>query len=399
MQIILNILAIDWSTLETRVGGERVANLLWCVGIILATLVLKKPLTRLIAKMIAAISNRFTDKSHSKLFCELVHSPLESLIQTILFYVAVNQLGILLNQFALHRYKGKSDTLAIRIGDVTDHIFLFCTILFSTLLLSRVIDFIYRVQQDNAIEEGNRERQQLLPLVKEMAKLLLWTIGVFWVLGTVFHVNIPALITGLGIGGVAIALAAKESVENFFAAFTILTDKPFHAGDSIKLGSLEGTVERIGFRSTRLRNADGSAYIIPNKKLVNENLENLSFRNMRRVKLPVSIKYGMSYTDLQKMLTDITQRVASMPEVVQPVEVTIDNFGENVFQVIISYHLAHPLSGNISLNEIKHNITLTAYDVISGFTNTAAIAPTAPDAKANEHGDEEHDASKEDNLL
>jgi MscS family membrane protein len=394
--LLLNILAIDWSTLETRVGGERVTNILWCVGIILGTLLIKKRLTRAIARLIAAISNRFTDKSHSKMFCELVHRPLESLIQTILFYVAVNQLGILLNQFALHRYKGKSDALAIRIGDITDHIFLFCTILFSTLLLSRIIDFIYRIQQDNAIEEGNRERQQLLPLVKEMAKILLWVIGLFWVLGTVFHVNIPALITGLGIGGVAIALAAKESVENFFAAFTILTDKPFRAGDSIKLGGLEGTVERIGFRSTRLRNADGSAYIIPNKKLVNENLENLSFRDMRRIKLPVSIKYGISYTDMQKMLASIKQKITAIPEVVAPVEVTMDNFGENVFQVIISYHLSHPLSGNKTLNAVKHEVTLAAYDAISSFTNAVATPPAAGNEDDTAEAD---DTPTEDNLL
>src|SRR5690606_33570513 len=101
--------------------------------------------------------------------------------QTFLFYIAVNQLSILLNHFALHRKVGKDDAIAIRIGDITDHIFLFCTILFTTLVLSRVIDFVYRIQQDKALEMGNRERQQLLPLVKEMVKLLLWSIGLFWV--------------------------------------------------------------------------------------------------------------------------------------------------------------------------------------------------------------------------
>ena len=184
-------------------------------------------------------------------------------------------------------------------------------------------------------------------------------------MGSVFKVNIPALIAGLGIGGVAIALAAKESVENLFAAFTILTDKPFQTGDTIKIGDIEGKVERIGFRSTRLRNGDGAAFIIPNQKFVSENLLNLSNRSNRTIKVAVNIKYGVAQDVLNKMIADLKQKVQLVADVMQPVEVTIENFGINTFQIIVQYSLPTTLSNNVTLIDKKQEINLLIHEVIS----------------------------------
>ncbi len=360
----LMLLAINWQNIESKIGGEKISDLLWCAGIILATLLVKKPLARFIAKLISSVTNRFTDKKHGSVFCKLIQSPLEALLQTVLFYIAISQLHVLLNSLLLHRMKGKSEALSIHFGDIVDHIFLFLVILFATLTLSRILDFIYHVQMDEAHEIENKERQQLLPILKDVLKVVLWTIGAFWVLGTVFHVNIPALITGLGIGGVAIALAAKESIENLFGAFTILTDKPFKVGDVIKLGNAEGTVERIGFRSTRLRTTDGSAITIPNKKLVYENLENLSNRYGRRVKLVISIKYGVAHDTLQQIVKDIRTSLQHTLYIAGPLEILIDGFSENVFQLVISYGLPAPLPDGAELQDIKHLVNMNIYAIL-----------------------------------
>ena len=261
----LVILQVTLRHIQDRIGDERLSNILWCIGIILATLLLKRPLSLLLVKLSAAFARRFDDQQQGKLFQELTLRPMELLLQTLLYYVAINQLTILLNQVILKR-EYADHILEIRVSDISDRIFMLLLILFLVLVISRIIDFIFHGLIARAFAADNQQREQLLPLVKEVVKIVLWTLGLFWVLGSVFGVNIPALVTGLGIGGVAIALAAKETVENFFAAFTILTDKPFQSGDVVKLGNLEGSVEQIGFRSTRLRNGDGSLYIIPNKK-------------------------------------------------------------------------------------------------------------------------------------
>jgi len=393
------LLQVMWHGADMRIGGEKLSNIFWCAGIIVATFLLKRPLANLLSRISAGIANRFTHKKYGNRFRELIQGPLESLLQTILFYIAVNQLGVLLNLFVMHRIKNKHEELAVSIGDVIDHVFLFFTILFTTLLLSKIIDFIYYAQFDKATEEHNKERQQLLPLIKEVAKLVLWTIGLFWVLGTVFHVNIPALITGLGIGGVAIALAAKESVENLFAAFTILSDKPFHTSDVIRLGTLEGTVERIGFRSTRLRSADGSVFIIPNQKLVNENLENLSERTDRRVKLTANIKYGLKHETLDKIVSDLKKALPTIAPVIAPIEITLDSFGENVFQLLIIYHLPSPLPGGKSLADIKHQVNMRAYDIIYKYAAGTEVTLSDTSATNDEAPEKDTHSDNEETLL
>ncbi len=361
------ILQINLHLLEQRLGNERVSNILWCVGIIFATLLLKRPLSRWVAKLCAVIANRFTDKNHGRLFQDLTVRPLEWLLQTLLYYIAVNQLTIFLRQVVFRRLHGSRLTI-VRVSDVADKIFQFLLILFLTLVVSRIVDFIFQVRISKARAEDNRDREQLFPLVKEVFKVIFWTIGIFWILGDVFNVNIPALITGLGIGGIAIALAAKESVENLFAAFTILSDKPFKTGDAVRLGTFEGSVEQIGFRSTRVRNADGSLYIIPNKTLVSQNLENLSQRDTRKGRIVFSIKYGLSEHELRTLIKDLKEMVQQTLHVQEPVDVFADAFGETSFQLSINYHLPEPLAEGARADAIRQEIALQAFRMISDAT-------------------------------
>jgi MscS family membrane protein len=364
------LLAIDWSFLDKHIGGEKVSNYLWFIGIVLTTLLLKKPVAIVLTRIGSGIVRRFTfgRGKHLPLFRSLLRKPIELLLQSVFFYVAANQLNILLDHSILKRHKDKTDELIIRLGDLVDHLFLLFIIIFITHTISRVIDFVYRVQLDKARVQKNRDRIQILPLIKEMLKLLVWVMCFFWILGIIFHVNIPALITGLGIGGVAIALAAKESVENLFASFTILLDKPFQAGDSVKTGQHEGVVERIGFRSTRLRNPDGAAYIIPNKKLIDDNLENLSRREMRRVQLIMNLRYSIyPHQILQQMMAELKDSLTNLLQTKEPVDVTIETFGENSFQLVVTYHLPHPLPDGKTLPQIKEEVNIYAYEILSRY--------------------------------
>jgi MscS family membrane protein len=377
---------------------EHLNNILWFAGILLGTLLLYKPMTALLAKVICSVVNRFTDRKHAPKFQQEITTPIELLLLTFMCYIALNQLTDLL-QFTVFKrtYEGKPP-YEIKVSDITDKIALFLLILFTTLTLVRVMEFIFHVLVEKAYEDGEKDRQQLYPLIKEVSKIIIWSMGTFWVLGSVFQVNIPALITGLGIGGVAIALAAKESVENFFASFTILADKPFQTGDTVRLSSLEGVVERIGFRSTRLRNGDGSTYIIPNKKLIGENLENLTQRDNRRVRLVLNMRYGMSQDKLRQMIAELKAMVQKTLHVIDPIEVALDSFGESVFQVVISYHLPEPIAEGGKVGEVKQEINVNAYGIASKYTvvsdveTETAIAPK----EETEIKDEE---KKEDDLL
>lgn len=369
------LLQPNWLQARTQVAGETVSHLLWFFGIVIATLLLKRPVSVLVAKISYVIASRFRNKGHAKMFRELTVRPFELLLQVCLFYLAVNQLSIV-SDYLVFKHRRGSKLPDITIGNITDNVFLFLIIVFLTLIVSRFIDFAFRVLMHKAIEERDRNKEQLFPIVKEVVKILAWSIGFFWILGSVFNVNIPALITGLGIGGVAIALAAKETVENFFAAFTILTDKPFETGDTVRLGSIEGKVERMGFRSTRLRNADGSLYIIPNKKLVDENLENLTQRESRRVRLNVPVRYGVEAGKLRDLKTAIERMLEGVEHVTDPVDVTLESFQEQSFQLLISYYLPNELPDGIKSEAIRDKINCNVYELLKDHGAAQAIPIT-----------------------
>lgn len=354
--------------------GEKVSDYIWCAGIILGTILLKKPLSALMARISNGITARFVHVQTERRLGTLLREPVGKLLQVILYYVALMRIDPLLDKYDIYQHRSGHKLVTVSIGEAVDLVFLFFFIIFLTQVLSRVIDYIYYRQINKAQHEHRNDRLQLLPLVKDMAKLLLWTISTFWILGSVFHVNIPALITGLGIGGVAIALAAKESVENLFAAFTILTDKPFNTGETIRLGDLEGAVERIGFRSTRMRAADGSAYIVPNQKLVGENLVNLSRRDTRGVKITVNIKYGIPHDTLEAMIAELKTEIKKVMHLIDPLEITIDTFGVNVLQLIISYHLPNPLDSETTLAAKKQEVNMLVYNIVSKYKAFSEVA-------------------------
>lgn len=162
----------------------------------------------------------------------------------------------------------------------------------------RVVDFFSLVIRKRAIESESKLQEQLVPFLRQFIKLGVLTIFFFAALAYVFEVNIGTLIAGLGIGGAALALAGKETLENLLASFTIFFDKPFVAGELIKTDKFVGTVEYVGFRTTRIRTTDRSLVTVPNKLLIDQPLENLASRTQHRVRFTIGVPYA---TDNQTM--------------------------------------------------------------------------------------------------
>ncbi len=361
-------LDIDVSMLSHEFMGEKFSNYLWFAGIVLGTLLLKRPLAALVMRVSSRIAVKYSYVRHKEVVGSMLLKPLQRLLLVILFFAATDQLSVLLERVSFHRsLVATKKRISFSLGDITDHIFLFLFILTLTQVIVRFIDFLYYVRMARAAEDKNQSTIQMLPLMKEMSKLLVWTMAVFAVLGTVFHVNIPALIAGLGIGGVAIALAGKETVENFFAAFTILSDKPFQSGDKIKIGDVEGVVERIGFRSTRLRNSDGSAYVIPNQNLVSQNLVNLTMRESWVVKVVANIRYGVSHTDLEKMMQELKVQIPTFPPATLPVEAYVESFDKETFLLVVTYSLPFPFPAHETIYVIKQRINTKIFELISKY--------------------------------
>ncbi|MBS1585677.1 MAG: mechanosensitive ion channel family protein [Bacteroidetes bacterium] len=394
---MLLLLDIDWNFFREPFLGETVADYCWFGGILLATLLLRRPLSLGLSNIGHNLSSRISKEKHHQTFLDMLRKPIERLFTWLLIFIAFLKLSKALDSIVvLHRDKGIGNTVDIRLGDVIDHVFELLLIFSATVVVSRFIDFAFYIQRGRANTTDNKERQQLLPLVKEVVKLFIWTISFFWILGSVFHVNIPALITGLGIGGIAIALAAKESVENLFAAFTILSDKPFQVGDTIRTGNFEGVVERIGFRSTRLRGSDGNQLIVPNQKMVSENLENLTDSNFKSIKLNINIKYGVPHEKLDKMIEELKAMVRKTTHVQEPVEVILEGFGEQTFRISVSYHIPYPWDESTSDKMIQQEINMQAYEIAYRHTEGNIGKISSRTHTANREEDKEEHENEED---
>lgn len=141
----------------------------------------------------------------------------------------------------------------------------------------------------------------LVPIVRRGILGVIWAIGMMMALRNV-GVDVGALIAGLGIGGLAFALAAQDTIKNIFGGITIFTDRPFRIGDRIKVDGFDGFIEDIGIRSTRLRTFEKRLVTIPNYKIVEASIENVSVEPARRVLMNIGLTYETSVEKMEQAI-------------------------------------------------------------------------------------------------
>src|SRR5207245_2629583 len=148
-----------------------------------------------------------------------------------------------------------------------------------TYLTLRVIDLALDFWKRHAVHEADRRfNEQLLLLIRRSVKAFAIVVAIL-VTAQNMQINITAAVASLSIGGLAVGLAAQDTLANLFGAVAVYVDKPFRVGDQIKLDSTEGTVEWVGLRSTRVRNPDGHLVAIPNKTVGNSIITNITQRS------------------------------------------------------------------------------------------------------------------------
>lgn len=172
--------------------------------------------------------------------------------------------------------------------------------------LQVVIDYVVGRASEN---ENNRSSIGAITLVGRIAKWTLWILAGLFVLSNV-GVDISSFIAGLGIGGIAIALALQNILTDLFSSFAIFFDKPFQVGDFIVVGEQSGVVEKIGIKTTRMRALQGEEVVISNKELTSVRIQNFKKLATRRVVLSLGVTYDTS----SKMLEEIPAIVQSVVE-------------------------------------------------------------------------------------
>ena len=159
-----------------------------------------------------------------------------------------------------------------------------------TLMAYRLVDVASNMFERRAAATESRFDDLLIPLGRKTVKVVIIAIGLVTVAQNV-GADVTGVIAGLGLGGLAFALAAKDTISNLFGSVTVLVDRPFEVGDWVKIGDVEGTVEEMGFRSTRIRTFYNSLITLPNSTLINAAVDNLGARSFRRWSTRLGVAY------------------------------------------------------------------------------------------------------------
>ena len=252
----------DQALLDYTILENPVKNMLLFAAILLVGLLLKHYGAVVISKQSFRFFRRFSKNKFSEFFVEQLSTPIERLLFLIIIYTSFSQLKFPESwELAHHNEYGVRWAIRALFG-------IAWVIVLCQLFLRGTTFFTYVLQ--------NREEApvsvELSNFLKELIKVVLVVLFAFAALRFVFNINITALVASLGIGGLAIALAAQDTLANLIASFIIYIDKPFKANDLVDFEGITGRIEHVGFRTTRVRTLDRSLLTVPNKKLIDYNV-------------------------------------------------------------------------------------------------------------------------------
>ncbi|MEW8344153.1 MAG: mechanosensitive ion channel family protein [Candidatus Thiodiazotropha sp.] len=176
----------------------------------------------------------------------------------------------------------------------------------------RLVDLVSAYLHKQAELSANKLDDALVPLIPRTLKVFVTVIGFVFIADNL-NVDISSLLAGLGLGGLAFALAAKDMVQNLFGSVTVLMDRTFSVGDWIVVDDVEGTVERIGFRSTRVRTFYNSVVTVPNSKFITATVDNMGERRYRRLSCKLSLTYDTPPDRIEAFCEGVRELVRQHP--------------------------------------------------------------------------------------
>jgi MscS family membrane protein len=180
----------------------------------------------------------------------------------------------------------------------------------------------------------------LAPLAVKSGKVFVVIVGALIVLQNL-NVDVTSLIAGLGIGGLAIALAAQDAVANLIGSVMIILDRPFSIGDAVKVNDVEGTIEAIGFRSTRIRTVYNSLVTIPNSSMAKDKIDNMGLRPYRRIRQILGVHYDTSPELIEHFCTRVKYLISQEPAVVkETIQVAFHGFADSTLNILVNFHIA-----------------------------------------------------------
>ncbi len=274
--------------------GLNVVKLIFILFIYVLIYVIRKYLYSNIESYIVDIKSL---KKYSKDILSSVRRPLEFMI-------------ILINvEITIYIYKDFNNAESI------SRFFTIWYVILLTFIVYRVVNVISSIKIHEINTVDRKIKSEIINVGIKILNFIIMVIGLLFILHFA-GANLTAVLSGLGIGGFAVALAAKDSLANFFGTLSILLSDVFSQGDWIEIDGREGTVVEIGLRVTTLRTFDNAIIAIPNSILANKDVKNWNKRSLgRRIKMSLGIKYNSKSSDIQNAIKEIREMLDQHPQI------------------------------------------------------------------------------------
>jgi MscS family membrane protein len=256
-------------------------------------------LVLLLERMIRLIIDRKIKKVESEKK-KLKHVVLEAVARPLSLFIWVYGIYIVLTPLFMYFKTTEGVNLVHTVARKTADLGVAVALVWFIFKLVTIVDFHLKKlagTTDSTLDDV------LAPLVGKTLRVFIVIIGGILIIQNITGVKIGPLLASLGLGGIALALAAKDSIANFFGTLTILFDKPFQVGERVLIDSYDGVIEDVGFRSTRIRTLNGHLVTIPNEKIINSGLENIGKRPHIRWLTNITITYDTPPEKVEKAVS------------------------------------------------------------------------------------------------
>lgn len=329
---------IEMELLQETYYGNTIMAWATSLGIILLSVMLGKVVYWIFSKIVRAFTSR-TETKLDDIIVDMIEEPVvfAIIVSGIWFGLTILVLPEMAASAVSHSY---SLILAILIGWMT----------------ARLFDAVY---QEYLIPWSNKTDNdlddQLMPILRKGVKMVIWVLAIVIGLNNAGY-DVGALIAGLGIGGLALAMAAKDTVSNVFGGFTIFTDKPFRLKDRIVVSGYDGTVEEIGVRSTRLKTLAGRMVTIPNAQFSDAPVENISVEPSRKIVLDLGMTYDTTPDQMQEAMDTLRAIGNANSNTEEKTVIAFNGFGDFAMNIMFVYYISK--SADIAGTQTEINMAI-----------------------------------------
>lgn len=305
------------------VGGLTVGDLLMAVTAVVAGFIAGRMVFRLLNRIIERVP------AHT-----VRHAALESVTEPVLW--AFRGVGI----WAALTLLPLPESQSLDVHAFLNTVYQGLTVGLATWLGVRAISNFTGLWAHRASHTEGTFDDQLVPIVRKASKAFIVVTGTVMVLQNMNY-NVGSLLAGLGIGGAAVAFASKDTVANFFGSLVIFIDRPFQVGDWVEIGAVEGTVEQVDIRVTRIRTFSNSLIMVPNSHMTVTAIQNWSRMEKRRIKLSIGVTYDATPDQMRKGVAAIRKIIEDDDRYVKDFYlVNFNEFGESALEIFCYFFTA-----------------------------------------------------------